>query len=161
MSFIPILALWLATIVVPPAVMKLWGRQILERKLPKKEKNYQLVKAEVICIVIAFALYFPALIGFGKHLWLFFGVFFFTFSFWLFGIESWVIQRNEFKADEFAAEVSGKDTVIRALRKLADLNLTPDRTGRWFNVLSFHPSIEEWINHLKLEGVGDEVASVC
>ncbi|AHF81181.1 M48 family metalloprotease [Thermococcus paralvinellae] len=81
--------------------------------------------------------------------WVFFGIYFFPFFFWLFGIESWIIQRNEFKADEFAAKVSGKDTMIKALRKLADFNLTPERTGKWFNVLSFHPSIEERIKHLE------------
>ncbi|MBO8173953.1 MAG: M48 family metalloprotease [Thermococcus sp.] len=81
--------------------------------------------------------------------WVFFGIYFFAFFLWLFGIESWIIQRNEFRADEFAAKVSGKDTVIRALRKLADLNLTPERTGKWFNILSFHPSIEERIRHLE------------
>lgn len=78
----------------------------------------------------------------------FFGIYFFAVFFWIFGIESWIIRRNEFKADEFAAKICGREVMIRALKKLAEVNLTPEKTGRWFNILSMHPSIEERIRHL-------------
>ncbi|NJE11839.1 M48 family metalloprotease [Thermococcus sp. LS2] len=81
--------------------------------------------------------------------WVFFGVFFFAYFTYLFIIEAKIALRNEFKADEFAAKVVGKEATIRALEKLAELNLTPKRTGKWFNFLSFHPSIEERIKHLE------------
>lgn len=80
--------------------------------------------------------------------WVFFGVFFFAYFTYLFIIEAKIALRNEFKADEFAAKIVGKEATIRALEKLAELNLTPKRTGKWFNILSFHPSIEERIRHL-------------
>jgi len=79
----------------------------------------------------------------------FFAVFFMAYFGYLFIVEAKIMLRNEFKADEFAAKVVGKETTIKALEKLSELNLTPKRTGKWFNILSFHPSIEERIDHLK------------
>jgi len=73
----------------------------------------------------------------------------FATLFWNLGIESWIIRRNEFKADEFAAKICGKEVTIRALKKLAEVNLIPEKTGKWFDVLSMHPSIEERIKRLQ------------
>ncbi|NJE04360.1 M48 family metalloprotease [Thermococcus sp. MV11] len=86
--------------------------------------------------------------------WVFFGVFFFAFYFWLFVIESRIAIRNEFKADEFAANVVGLEPTLMALKKLAELNLLPEKTGKWFNLLNRHPSIEKRIRHLKNLGGG-------
>jgi len=71
------------------------------------------------------------------------------YFFWIFGIESWIIRRNEFKADEFAAKICGKEITIKALKKLAEINLMPEKTGKWFDVLGMHPSIEERIRRLQ------------
>lgn len=79
----------------------------------------------------------------------FFGVFFPAYVVYFVIIQGKVSLRNEFKADEFASKVVGKETVIRTLEKLAEVNLTPKRTGRWFSFLSMHPSIEERVKHLK------------
>ena len=79
----------------------------------------------------------------------FFAVFFLALFSYNLLIEARVALRNEFKADEFAAKVVGKETVMSALEKLSELNMTPKRTGKWFNLLSLHPSVEERIEHLK------------
>jgi len=79
----------------------------------------------------------------------FFAVFFLALFSYNLLIEARVALRNEFKADEFAAKVAGKETVMRALEKLSELNMTPKKTGKWFNLLNLHPSIEERIEHLK------------
>lgn len=79
----------------------------------------------------------------------FFGVFFFAYIVYFLLVQRKVSLRNEFKADEFAAKVVGKETVIRTLEKLARVNLTPKKTGKWFSFLSLHPSIEERIGHLR------------
>ena len=59
--------------------------------------------------------------------YIFFGIYFFAIFFWIFGIESWIIRRNEFKADEFAAKICGKEVTIKALNKLAEINLMPKK----------------------------------
>ncbi|ADT84792.1 M48 family metallopeptidase [Thermococcus barophilus] len=79
----------------------------------------------------------------------FFGVFFSAYIIYFVVIQGKISLRNEFKADEFAAKVIGKETVIKTLEKLAEVNLTPKKTGKWFGFLSFHPSIEERIRHLE------------
>ncbi|WP_297436608.1 M48 family metallopeptidase [Thermococcus sp.] len=79
----------------------------------------------------------------------FFGAFGVAYVIYFVIIQGRISLRNEFKADEFAAEVVGKKTVIRTLEKLAEVNLTPKRTGKWFNLLNYHPSIEERVRHLR------------
>jgi len=79
----------------------------------------------------------------------FFVILSFAVLFWNLGIESWIIRRNEFKADEFAARICGKEVTVRALKKLAEINLVPEKTGKWFEVISMHPSIENRIKHLQ------------
>jgi len=81
--------------------------------------------------------------------YIFFAIYFFAIFFWIFGIESWIIRKNEFKADEFAAKICGKEVTIKALKKLAEINLVPKKTGKWFDVLGMHPSIEERIRRLQ------------
>lgn len=81
--------------------------------------------------------------------YIFFGIYFFAIFFWIFGIESWITRRNEFKADEFAAKVCGKEVTIKALKKLAEINLMPEKTGKWFDMISMHPSIKERIRRLQ------------
>ncbi len=60
-----------------------------------------------------------------------------------------IALRNELKADEYAAGIVGREPTARALEKLAELNLIPKKTGKLFNVLTSHPSIEERIKHVK------------
>ncbi|NJE08348.1 hypothetical protein E3E31_07395 [Thermococcus sp. M39] len=79
----------------------------------------------------------------------FFGVFFSAYILYFVVIQGKISMRNEFKADEFAAKVVGKETVIKTLEKLAEVNLTPKKTGKWFSFLSLHPSIEERVKHLE------------
>ena len=54
----------------------------------------------------------------------------------------------EFRADRYAANVAGKDIYAKALSKLAEVNMMKQRTGRFFNILNLHPSIEERIKKL-------------
>jgi len=81
--------------------------------------------------------------------WVFFAVFFFAFYFWFFVIESEIAIRNEFKADEFAVKTVGLEPTVRALKKLAELSLVPEKTGKWFNLLNRHPPIGRRIEYLK------------
>ncbi len=55
----------------------------------------------------------------------------------------------EFRADRFAAKMVGKDVYVRALSKLAEVNVMKRRTGKLFNLLTLHPSIEERIERLE------------
>jgi STE24 endopeptidase len=73
---------------------------------------------------------------------------------WDYVIEAKVAIRNEFKADEFAAKTAGTETTIRALEKLSEMSPYPKRTGLWFQAITYHPSIEERIRHLKNLGGG-------
>ncbi len=79
----------------------------------------------------------------------FFGVFFSAYIIYFVFVQGKISIRNEFKADEFATKVVGRETVVKTLEKLAEVNLTPKRTGRLFNFLNLHPSIEERIKHLE------------
>lgn len=68
-----------------------------------------------------------------------------------------VAIQNEFKADEFAAKTVGVEATLQALEKLSEMSPYPKRTGWWFKALTYHPSIEERIEHLKaLESGEDE-----
>lgn len=55
----------------------------------------------------------------------------------------------EHAADEFASETVGRESMIGALEKLADLNMTKRDSGGVFNLLTQHPSIDKRIRHLK------------
>ena len=83
----------------------------------------------------------------------FFGAFLSAYIVYFIFIQGRISMRNEFKADEYAAKVVGKETVIKTLEKLAEVNLTPKRTGKLFSFLSLHPSIEERIRHLEEAGL--------
>lgn len=58
-------------------------------------------------------------------------------------------QRLEKSADDYACDVVGIDATTRALEKLAEMNMTPRRTGRLFNLLTQHPAIEDRIQRLR------------
>jgi len=61
-----------------------------------------------------------------------------------------IIQnRFEKEADLFAAKVVGSEHMISALEKLAELIKIPKKTGKIFNILFKHPSIEERIKYLE------------
>lgn len=60
----------------------------------------------------------------------------------------------EFRADRYAAKVVGKDVYVKALSKLAEINVMKRKTGKLFNILTFHPSIEERINKV-IKVIGD------
>jgi heat shock protein HtpX len=63
-----------------------------------------------------------------------------------FVIPYWLSRKFETQADLQAAEICGADTMISALRELAELNLIPkERT----HLLSTHPSFKERIRALK------------
>ena len=55
----------------------------------------------------------------------------------------------EYAADDFAQRAVGLEPTISALEKLAELNMAKRKTGRVFNLLSQHPSIEERIKKLR------------
>lgn len=55
----------------------------------------------------------------------------------------------ERRADDYAAQAVGLDPMIRALEKLADLNLTKRRTGFAWNLLTQHPGIEQRVERLR------------
>jgi len=54
----------------------------------------------------------------------------------------------EYRADRFAAETVGKDLYIKALTKLAEINVMKRKTGKLFNLFTLHPSIDERIKKL-------------
>ncbi|MFA4640334.1 M48 family metallopeptidase [Pyrococcus kukulkanii] len=57
--------------------------------------------------------------------------------------------KNEYEADEFAAKIAGKEHIISALKKLAEINEIPKDTPRWFDVMHSHPSIKKRIKRLE------------
>jgi STE24 endopeptidase len=67
--------------------------------------------------------------------------------------------RLEQKADDFAADVVGLDPTIRALEKLADLNMMKRRTGRIWNVLTQHPAVQQRVDRLQARAAGDNTSS--
>jgi STE24 endopeptidase len=54
----------------------------------------------------------------------------------------------EYRADRYAAETVGRDLYIKALSKLAEINVMKRKTGKLFNLFTLHPSIEERIKKL-------------
>jgi STE24 endopeptidase len=86
----------------------------------------------------------------GKYGFLvFMGIFFATYISYLLLIHARLSLRFEKEADKLAAEFVGKENMIKALEKLAKTNLLPKRTGKLFNLINLHPSIEERIKFLQ------------
>lgn len=57
--------------------------------------------------------------------------------------------RLERRADDFAVSIVGADATINALEKIAQVNMVPRRTGRVWNILTRHPSVEERVDRIK------------
>jgi len=55
-------------IVIPPIVMRILGKRILQKDIPEKEKMYNLMKAGILCLSGPI-LYFVAAIFFGGLDW--------------------------------------------------------------------------------------------
>jgi Zn-dependent protease with chaperone function len=53
------------------------------------------------------------------------------------------------QADDYAASVVGADEMRRALEKLAEINMMKLRTGRFWNIMSQHPGMEQRIQRLQ------------
>ncbi|WP_342452644.1 M48 family metalloprotease [Thermococcus stetteri] len=68
-------------------------------------------------------------------------MFLFSYFFYTMFIQGKVSMRNEFKADEFAAKIVGKEVMIRTLEKLGRTNLAPRRMGKTWKYLfmTCHP----------------------
>ncbi|WP_456396252.1 M48 family metalloprotease [Thermococcus sp.] len=79
-------------------------------------------------------------------------VFILALLLWDYIIEAKIAIRHEFKADEFAAKTVGVEATIRALEKLSKMSPYPRRTGIWFQAITYHPSIELRVEHLKSIG---------
>ncbi|AMM54449.1 M48 family metallopeptidase [Pyrococcus kukulkanii] len=62
----------------------------------------------------------------------------------------------ELEADEFAAELLGADTMIKALKKISEYEEIPMKTPKWFDVIYSHPSIEERIKNLRISQAKNE-----
>lgn len=68
---------------------------------------------------------------------------------WFFFLRGWISMRLEYRADDHAQRVVGTETMVRALDKLADLNMAKRRTGRLWNLVQQHPGIEQRIERLE------------
>ncbi len=55
----------------------------------------------------------------------------------------------EHGADDYPAQAVGLDPMVRALEKLADLNLIKRRTGAVWNLLTKHSGIEQRADRLR------------
>jgi hypothetical protein len=56
--------------------------------------------------------------------------------------------RLEKRADDYAVRTVGRDSTVRALRHIAELNDTPLRTGRLWNSLTDHPGIAQRVQRI-------------
>lgn len=56
--------------------------------------------------------------------------------------------RLEKRADDYAVRMLGVEPLRRALEQIAELNMTPHRTGRLWNVLTQHPGMAERLARL-------------
>ena len=54
----------------------------------------------------------------------------------------------EERADDYAAAHVGVEPVVRALEKLAELNMTKRRTGAFWNALQQHPGMDQRVARL-------------
>lgn len=75
--------------------------------------------------------------------------FLFAFLFYFLLINGKISLKFEREADILAAKIVGKKYVIKALKKLAKVNVAPRKTGKLFNLITLHPSIEERIKYLE------------
>ena len=62
-------------------------------------------------------------------------------------------NRFEHSADDYAADAVGVDVTIRSLEKLAEMNMAKRNTGRIFNILTQHPSLDLRIERLRKRAV--------
>lgn len=69
----------------------------------------------------------------------------------VFLVQGVVGLRLEHSADDFAKETVGLEPTISALEKLAEANMAKRDTGRVFNLLAQHPSIEKRVERLRDE----------
>jgi STE24 endopeptidase len=68
--------------------------------------------------------------------------------------------RLEQQADDYAASVVGADEMRRALEKLAENNMMKLRTGRFWNIMSQHPGMEQRIQRLQERARSEQTTSV-
>jgi hypothetical protein len=66
----------------------------------------------------------------------------------------------EQQADDYAASVVGADEMRRALEKLAEDNMMKLRTGRFWNIMSQHPGMEQRIQRLQERARSEQSTSV-
>ena len=60
-----------------------------------------------------------------------------------------VALKLETSADDYACDAVGADATARALKKLADMNMTKEKTGVLFNLLTQHPAVGERIARIR------------
>jgi len=63
-------------------------------------------------------------------------------------VQGLLSQKLEYSADKYAKSVKGEETTISALNKLSEANDTKKNTGKLYNLISLHPSIDERIEKL-------------
>ena len=66
----------------------------------------------------------------------------------------------EQQADDYAASVIGANEMRRALEKLAEINMMKLRTGRFWNIMSQHPGMEQRIQRLQEQARSEQPSSV-
>jgi Zn-dependent protease with chaperone function len=64
------------------------------------------------------------------------------------------LRQFEYDADLCAAKVVGKENLIAALRKLAELNFIPLNKK---SIFATHPSVQERINSIEEAGVSKDI----
>jgi len=65
------------------------------------------------------------------------------------GVQGLVSSKLEFRADNYAKKLKGEETTISALQKLAELNDMKKDSGKLFNLINLHPSIEDRVESLR------------
>ena len=66
----------------------------------------------------------------------------------------------EQQADDYAASVVGAAEMRRALENLAEINMMKLRTGRFWNIMSQHPGMEQRIQRLQEQARSEQPSSV-
>jgi len=72
-----------------------------------------------------------------------------AFLCYLYPALGWVTHRQEYEADEFAAELTSPETVVEMLEKLASVNKSRHDTGGIYNLLTRHPSFDDRIRRIQ------------
>ncbi len=67
----------------------------------------------------------------------------------IFLVQGVLALKMEHAADDYARQVVGLDPTIRALEKLAEMNMAKRNSGKVFNLFAQHPAIEKRIEHLR------------